>query len=798
MEINEFLKYRTELLEDCKDEEGYVSESAFLETILPSLNDAKLVDSESYEDCYFLLQKDNLKINGYQINESGERLQLFMINEDSIDIMASDEVLSVSQKAVYDSQFNRIFRFINKSIKNHLDDEVQDSHPVKALISFISSSLQGMEQIDVIEIFLISASATVEKRGSIPQPKRIDFEDETISVNYQNKEKKTIKKEIQVYKRLIDLNFLHSVLISQGNRELLEVNFTDVFGRGIDAIQAADEVNFESYLCVLPASMLAELYKRYSSRMLEKNVRSFLQFKGVNQGIRDTIRKEPEHFIAYNNGLTITAVGGDIQKNNGKVVINTLTDFQIVNGGQTTATIYFSKKDGFDISKIRVMAKINVAKNADEEKLNDLISNISRFSNAQSKVSTADLRSRNEQLIKLKSVSESTPTPSGRKWFFERFKGEFNTLLRKNPNGKTKINNEYPKERRFTKEELAKYFMSWGDQPYLVKKGGEKIFRQFIDVISPNENSKGIIVTRDFFEEVVARIILFKSLEKTYGAGKNAIGQLRSAVIPYTMGVLYVNTNGSKGSASFDLAKIWQLEGLDEALIQMLNELMILTNDLIKKYSPSEDYGEFSKRKELWDAITQSNEMKQFVSSELFQDGISKFKITKEELKKREQKRNKIQEIDFSNLYDNARIYALSSAYYQKLGLLIADNISVSQRAKIDHIINCIINKNDISEAHCYFEKELINHVRSENPEIFEKINYEEKSHWIDNLNEIVNIYNHCLKEGKDIRSAFQKERELVKLKGGKFYAIYDEIGKALEQGKLPSMKNIGNINRIN
>ena len=798
MEINELLKYRKDLLEECKDEDGFVSESSFLDMVLPFLNDAKLTDSENYEDCYFVLNKDNLKINGSQINESGERLQLFMINEDSIDLTANDDELSISQKSVYDVQFSRIFKFINKSIKNHLDDEIQDSSPVKALISFISSSALGLEQIDVIELFMISATATVEKRGSIPQPKRIDFEDEVISISYLNKEKKSVKKDIQVYKRLIDLNFLYNVLISQGNRELLEVNFVDIFNSKIEAIQAADEVNFESYLCVLPATILAELYKRYSSRMLEKNVRSFLQFKGVNQGIRDTIKKEPEHFIAYNNGLTITAVGGDIVKSEGRVQIASLKDFQIVNGGQTTATIYFSKKEGFDISKIRVMAKINVAKNADEEKLNDLISNISRFSNAQSKVTTADLRSRNEQLIKLKSVSESTLTPGGRKWYFERFKGEFNTLLRKNPNGKTKINNEYPKERRFTKEELAKYYMSWGNQPYLVKKGGEKIFREFIDEVSPNENNKGITVTRDFYEEVIARVILFKTLEKSHGSGKSAIGQLRSAVVPYTLAIIYMNTSGAKTVDSFDLTKIWQQEGVDESLLSILVDLMHLVNNLIKKYSPSDDYGEYSKKKELWESILNSKEIKDFIGLPSNQSIIKKFTITKEELKKRSQKKGKGQEIDFSNNYNNARIYSLTADYYKKLGLLIADDVSLSQRNKIDHIINCIINRNEIAEDYCSFESELINKLRSESPEIFDRIKYEEDNNWMDSLNYVVNLYNQCIKDNIDIKSVFQKEKEIAKIKGAKFYSVFDEISNSLISGNTPTMKQLYHLNNLN
>jgi len=798
MEIQEYLKYRTDLLDEAKDENGFITESNILNLILPSLSDAKLIDSEDFNECYFNHKSDNLKINGYKINESQERLQLFIVNEDSISLTRSDDDLLVSHKSYYDGVFLKASKFINKSIKKNLDEEIQDSSPVKALINFISSNRLGLDQIDVIEIFQISVTATVERRGAEPQPKSIDFEDESIVVNLNNQERGAYKKSIVIYKRLIDLNFLYNVLISQGNRELLEVDFIKLFDKGLDAIQAANEENFESYLCVLPASILEELYKRYSTRMLEKNVRSFLQFKGVNQGIRDTIRKTPEHFIAYNNGLTITAVGGSIIKNDYGTRINSLTDFQIVNGGQTTATIYFSKKDGLDISKIRVMAKINIAKNADEDKLNELISNISKFSNAQSKVTNADLRSRNEQLIKLKSVSESTMTPSGKKWYFERFKGEFNTLVRKNPRSKTKINKEYPKERRFTKEELAKYYMSWGSFPYLVKKGGDKIFRSFIEDISENEKGKkAAVINRDFYEEVIAKIILFKSLESIYGAGKNSMGQLRSAVVPYTIATLYDSTTGNKGPDAFDLSKIWMKETLEESLILMLTELMTLMNELIKKYSDSDDFGEFSKRKELWDKISASKEVKDFINTENFIKTVNKYKISKDLLKKKNLKNSKVKEIDFANIYHNVRIFARTAAYYKKLGVLFEGKLTAAQRNKIDHIIYCINNKTDIEPAYCLFEEELSYRIRVENPEIFDRINVVEDNSWNLSLDHIINVYNNAIDCNSDIESEFQKQREIAKIKGLKFYSAYDVISKGFKNGLSPRVKEVYNLSTI-
>jgi AIPR protein len=291
-------------------------------------------------------------------------------------------------------------------------------------------------------------------------------------------------KEIIVKKKLVDLNFLYSVLISQGNREPLTVDFEKLFNVKIEAIKASDEKYFESYLCVIPGNVISDLYKGFSTRMLEKNVRSFLQFpkNGVNSGIKDTIINEPEKFIAYNNGLTITSTGKEIIEVDGKLYIKSLTDFQIVNGGQTTATIFFTQKEGISVNKVKVMAKINVAKQSTEEELETLITNISTYSNAQSRVSKVDLRARRSQLVKIKALSDGVVTPKGVKWFFERAKGELSTAIRKDGN-KERILKKYPKEKRFTKEELAKYYTVWGNKPYLVKLGGEKVFRAFIEDI---------------------------------------------------------------------------------------------------------------------------------------------------------------------------------------------------------------------------------------------------------------------------------------------------------------------------
>lgn len=797
MEIQEYLKYRVDLLNESKDEDGFINESNFINSIIPSMLDAKLIDSEDFTETYYSteIEGSQVKINGYIINDSGERLQLFILNDESISLDSKN--LEISLKEYYDVIFKKATTFTKKAINGYLNN-IQDIGAINALINQMSSSL-GADQFDVVEIFLISATATIENRGQTSQPKRLNFKDETLEISYTKQDSDKTRppykasKEILIIKRLIDLNFLYNVLISQGNREALTIDFDEQFNFKIEAIKAADETNFESYLCVLPANILAELYKRFSSRLLEKNVRSFLQFRGVNLGMRRTLTKEPEKFIAFNNGLTITASNKEIEIIKDKVYIKSLSDFQIVNGGQTTASIYFSQKDGIDISKVKVMAKINVAKNVSEEDLNELISSISEFSNSQSKVTTVDLRSRNPQLNKIKALSESIITPSGRKWFFEKSKGEFNTKLRiAGQSGKNRIEKEYPKEYRFTKEQLGKYYSSWGDEPYKVKKGGEAIFRKFLEDISSEENERKLNIDRNFYELLISRIILFKSLEEIHGARNNAIGQLRSAVVPYTMSILFSKTAGDKKNPNtFDLAKLWAKEGLEDDLKVYLKDLMILVNDLIKKYAKSDDLGEYSKKKELWDEIYNSIEIKEYLRTENSNKIFNKYSISKKDLEKKIKVNAKNKEVDFKLLSDCVRIHSNTSEFYSEINSLLWDEFSVSERNKLSMIIKLIQQREDLTPELVSFENSLVQKIRQIHPHVFDKIQFEQNALIENSLDLIIKNYNSCIEKSEDLISNFNRIGNLAKAKGVKFDSVFNEIGKKLKVGETPSIKQL-------
>ncbi|MEM5533452.1 AIPR family protein [Pseudoalteromonas arctica] len=621
MEISQLFEDRRNLLEESKDNNNFPSQEMVLSNVIQHLLTAKLIDSEDFTPCYYNPLYSEQKLNGFTQNSSGERLQLFIIEDESIHTDEESELL-ISQRADYDKHFKKVERFLSSSFKGELKDR-QDSDGIRPLVSKITSN-EGVQQFDVFEIFLISLSATVSRRGDEVTPKRMYFKEETKTFKYKD-EGESKAKDFSIVKHIIDLNFISNVIASEGNSAPLKVVFKDLIDTKIEVIKAADESNFESYLCVLNAEILNSLYKRYSSQMLDKNVRSFLQFRGVNKGIRKTIKEEPEKFIAYNNGLTITATSAKIITYKKTTYLESLDDFQIVNGGQTTASIYFSKKEGLDVSKVNVMAKINIAKNCKEKELNDLISKISEYSNSQARVSKVDLKSRNPQLIALKTLSKTVITPSGKKWFFERAKGDFNTQVRKS--GNDKLKNEFPPSRRFTKEVLAKFFCSWGDIPWAVKEGGEKVFRRFIEKIDPNDKpeSEIIQIDRSFYEELIAKVMMFKAMEEIYGQGKYSMGQLRSAAVPYSMAIIYSYTDGENTTKCFDFEKLWKEEVVKEDLRGFFKELLIVTNECIKKYSKSEDYGQYSKKQELWERIKNCSEVTSLIFSENSKKILNKY-----------------------------------------------------------------------------------------------------------------------------------------------------------------------------
>jgi hypothetical protein len=357
---------------------------------------------------------------------------------------------------------------------------------------------------------------------------------------------------------------------------------------------------------------LAEIYEQYGARLLEQNVRSFLQFTGkINKGIRKTIKEEPHMFMAFNNGIAATAeeVSIHVLPDNKGFGIETVKDFQVVNGGQTTASIYHTwKKDKVDISSVYVPVKLTIVK--DRENFAEIVGRIAEYANTQNRVSASDLSSNRENHVMIEKLSRTVWAPplSGQvhqtRWFFERSRGQYRNEKNRygvTPSKRKLFEKQNPRSQMFTKELLAKYINTFQEVysgkklvvgPHIVVRGSQKNYAQFLNYNFDNKPDN------IFFEDSVAKAILFKTAEKTYGVKPNAIGDMRYITVPYTIAWLCF-----KLDYQLDYYKIWKAQEISEALNSLLHEIMLKIEDFIKSNAPGSLYGEWAKKEDCWTAI---------------------------------------------------------------------------------------------------------------------------------------------------------------------------------------------------
>ena len=364
-------------------------------------------------------------------------------------------------------------------------------------------------------------------------------------------------------------------------------------------------------------------------------------------------------FLAFNNGIAATADEIELENSadgTGKI-ISIVKDLQIVNGGQTTASIYHTqKKDRADISNIFVQVKLSVVKN--KEKFSEIVSRISEYANTQNKVSVSDLSSNRPYHIELEKLSRNTFTPITdnqpiqTKWFYERARGQYKNAILKDgftPSRKRAFDIKNPKNQLFTKEVLAKYVNAYQEisdgkkiliGPHFVVRGNQKNYVQFINF---NLEKK---LNNIYFEDTISKAILYRAAEKVYGIKPNAIGDMRYITVPYAITLLNCLTKNQ-----LDLCKIWKAQDISKSLKSVLHLMMSTLETFIKDSAPGGLYGEWAKKEECW--VQLRNNDFSFDLSSIIQDLVDKKNPAKRiiisddgaELQKRQEEIEKIKSI---------------------------------------------------------------------------------------------------------------------------------------------------------
>lgn len=383
------------------------------------------------------------------------------------------------------------------------------------------------------------------------------------------------------------------------------VNFEDVTGGPLPCVYVPGQMTDYDYaLTVIPGEALRFVYEKYGPRLLEANVRSFLSVTGkVNKGIRDTLRHDPERFMAYNNGIVIVADDAHIGKTaDGGPGILWLQGMQIVNGGQTTASIYFTKKKSpdIDLRQVRVPAKLIILRSRDTIAEEALISDISRYANSQNSVKQSDLSANKPFHVEMEKLAMTTYCPDGvGRWFYERAAGSYNTMLSREgttPAKLKKLKESIPPSRKITKTDLAKFLNAWNKRPDLVSLGAQKNFERFMDGLREDDQSSSIplpdVMT---YKAMIAKAILFK---KTQSLVRPMFPAFQGNVATYLVSLL-----ADRLGERIDLDKIWLKQDISITLKLQLQTWAEEVNKTLHRTSGGKMISEWAKKTECWDAV---------------------------------------------------------------------------------------------------------------------------------------------------------------------------------------------------
>jgi len=383
-----------------------------------------------------------------------------------------------------------------------------------------------------------------------------------------------------------------------GHREVIALDFENDYNGPIPCLQTRDATGeYRTFLAFFPGPLLAQIYGQHGQRLLERNVRAFLQAKGkVNKGLQKTLKDEPHRFLAYNNGLCCTAAEVVIEGGrDGHALLKSVKDFQVVNGGQTTASIYHAlKKEKLNISNVVVQVKLTVL--SDPSLIPQIVPLISRYANSQNKINGADFSANGIFHQQLEELSRTVWAPAtsglerGTHWYYERARGSYaddKSNAGKGVTGRAWLEN-HPQEQKFTKTELAKFEHAWCGMPHLVCQGAEKNFVKFAEHM---EEDGDPLVDLNYFKLLVGKAILWRTAEKLFDALD--LEGYRANSVAYAVAWI-----AEKSGRRLDLLGIWEKQRISIPLSDALKIVCKVAWDFLT--SREGNVGEVSKRVECW------------------------------------------------------------------------------------------------------------------------------------------------------------------------------------------------------
>lgn len=392
-------------------------------------------------------------------------------------------------------------------------------------------------------------------------------------------------------------------------REDMVIDFAKDFGAPLPALKASQSgAALESYLLIVPGEQLAAIYDKWGARLLEANVRSFLQARAkTNKGIQKTVKEEPELFFPYNNGLSATADAVSCVRTDDGLAVASISNLQIVNGAQTTGSIHAGLKSAKEqLPQVFVQMKLTVVP---PDRSDDIVPKISEYANTQNKVNAADFFSNHPFHIRMEQFSRSVlfPARAGErhdtKWFYERSRGQFiNARAKLTPAQLKKFDLEFPKTQLFSKTDLAKFEFSAAGQPHIVSRGAQKNFAEFAKDIGEAWSRSDARYDELWYKRLISKAIVFRWLETEVPKQPWYEGGYRANIVTYAMAKMFHDANGEK--QVLDLDAIWRRQTVPDALQRALLLAAAEANDVIT-HPPAgvRNMSEWAKQQACWNGM---------------------------------------------------------------------------------------------------------------------------------------------------------------------------------------------------
>lgn len=687
--MSDYEEYKSEFLESLRADSAISGSDTVDEFLTRTLG--MLVDYDEIQDPQRIGCGDKrcsgnhvMRADGYCFDETDHSLVLVIS-----DFQDSHDTDNLTMSRV-DDLYWRMYYFLNEICNGRMEDYFDDSDDILKVARLIRKRMNALaddpEQILKVKLYIITnkdlspdllnqnlLETKIRKtkgQKSVKTTKKIkksDFEGKPLEINLWSPER--------FYEKEKSLN-----------NDPIVIDFeTDYHSVGIPCIKGniGENLGYEAYIAIIPGKLLADIYINHGSKVLEGNVRAFLGTSGsksVNSGIRRTINNEPNKFFTYNNGIATTAADVETQEIDGQLYITKIVDLQIINGGQTTASLAEAvlKKTNTELDGIFVPMKLTVIDDRETENedgvrfYDQMVQAIAKYANSQNKVTAADLFSNDPFHIWMEKSSKRWLAPSAKYaiptgWYYERSRKRYQQELFKIRSvvDQKRFQAKFPKDQLITKEQLGMYLTTMAQRPHIVAKGKNFVIKEFNTIITQEYRANKAVFNEFYFKKCICAAIIYRTVDNYLETNKDSAkkqtgfwykaGGYKLDIVPYSIAkILHSIPKGY--TLNWDY--IWNHQMVSPAFMREIELATKMTNDFI-----CDSHGiivtEYCKKEDTWVAF---RDTVSYTPSDRFIDELMPEGLVKEQEESAQKEQKGVDDLKYV-----MQIIEPGAEYWQKL-----------------------------------------------------------------------------------------------------------------------------------